>query len=165
LLSVQAWTLDKEAFAECQPCGTRHSISKNPKSTLCRVPVSGHSAKTPLLSVGSAALGKAYFRFLKKNCRVPDRGHSVKKWKLTDRRLLLLLSHSLTLTLSRQRRRTAAAPTPPRAAATPLRRAAPYTAPLHRRPRPTTTRRFTYSDLRLVAKTTFSDLRLVAKNF
>jgi hypothetical protein len=28
-----------------------------------------------------------------------------------------------------------------------------------------TTRRFTYSDLRLVAKTTFSDLRLVAKNF
>ena len=29
----------------------------------------------------------------------------------------------------------------------------------------TTTRRFTYSDLRLVAKTAFSDLRLVAKNF
>jgi hypothetical protein len=28
-----------------------------------------------------------------------------------------------------------------------------------------TTRRFTYSDLRLVAKTAFSDLRLVAKNF
>jgi hypothetical protein len=28
-----------------------------------------------------------------------------------------------------------------------------------------TTRWFTYSDLRLVAKTTFSDLRLVAKNF
>jgi hypothetical protein len=28
-----------------------------------------------------------------------------------------------------------------------------------------TTRRFTYSDLRLVAKATFSDLRLVAKNF
>jgi hypothetical protein len=27
-----------------------------------------------------------------------------------------------------------------------------------------TTRRFTYSDLRLVAKTAFSDLRLVAKN-
>jgi hypothetical protein len=30
---------------------------------------------------------------------------------------------------------------------------------------PSTTRRFTYSDLRLVAKTAFSDLRLVAKNF
>jgi hypothetical protein len=28
-----------------------------------------------------------------------------------------------------------------------------------------TTRRFTYSDLRLVAKMGFSDLRLVAKNF
>jgi hypothetical protein len=28
----------------------------------------------------------------------------------------------------------------------------------------TTTRRFTYSDLRLVAKAAFSDLRLVAKN-
>ena len=28
-----------------------------------------------------------------------------------------------------------------------------------------TTRRLTYSDLRLVAKTAFSDLRLVAKNF
>jgi hypothetical protein len=28
-----------------------------------------------------------------------------------------------------------------------------------------TTRRFTYSDLRLVAKTAFSNLRLVAKNF
>jgi hypothetical protein len=28
-----------------------------------------------------------------------------------------------------------------------------------------TTRRFTYSDLWLVAKTAFSDLRLVAKNF
>jgi hypothetical protein len=33
------------------------------------------------------------------------------------------------------------------------------------RTQPHTTRRFTYSDLRLVAKTAFSDLQLVAKNF
>jgi hypothetical protein len=36
---------------------------------------------------------------------------------------------------------------------------------LQPRTTPITTRRFTYSDLWLVAKTAFSDLRLVAKNF
>jgi hypothetical protein len=47
-------------------------------------------------------------------------------------------------------------------------RAARYTHLLFRKKllqHANTTRQFTYSDLRLVAKTAFSDLRLVAKNF
>jgi hypothetical protein len=59
--------LGKECFAECQPWGTRQSFFKNPKSSLCRVLISGHSAKTSLPSAGSRALGKAYFLIFKKS--------------------------------------------------------------------------------------------------
>jgi hypothetical protein len=67
LPSAPAWTLGKESFVECLSCGTRQSFCKNPKSSLCRVPTERHSAKKPLPSARSKALGKVYFLILKKS--------------------------------------------------------------------------------------------------
>jgi hypothetical protein len=76
----------------------------------------------PLQSACQMALDKEYFKFFKKNlCRVPDRGHSAKRVKLTGRGACSssLLSLSLYLTL-------AAAVVSPRARRLPARRRLPY---------------------------------------
>jgi hypothetical protein len=99
LPSVQAWTLGKGVFAECHPCDTRQSISKNPKSILCRV-------------VYQWALGKDYFKIFKKT--LPSaRSRALGKEVNVNRAPVLLLSHSHTH------------PPLPRAAASPRHHRAP----------------------------------------
>jgi hypothetical protein len=72
---------------------------KNPKSSLCRVPPDRHSAKKPLPSARSKALGKVYLLILKNLCRVPDRGHSAKTLIIQTVSLFLSFLH-LSLSLS-----------------------------------------------------------------
>jgi hypothetical protein len=84
-VECQKMILDKVFFTECQTGGTRQRFFKNPKDTLCRVLVSGHSSRGL--------------------CRVPYPGHSAKTISLIENRApphsLLSLSHSdHTLSLS-----------------------------------------------------------------
>jgi hypothetical protein len=74
----------KPFFVECLSAGTR-------QRGLCRVLVSGHSAKTSLPSVGSRALGKVYFLIKKSlpNARSQALSKDVKLKQQARARLLL----------------------------------------------------------------------------
>jgi hypothetical protein len=99
-----------------------------------------------LPSISNLALGKEYFKILKKNCRVPDRGHSAKKRNKPPRRTFLLPSlislshctrHPRAVVDSPPRRPPAAALAPRRAVRPPIAAPAPR-ARRHRRALPLT---------------------------
>jgi hypothetical protein len=69
---------------------------KNPNSSLCRVPTDKHSAKKPLPSARSKALGKVYFLILKKSLPSARSRALGKEVNYTDLRALLLLRSSFT---------------------------------------------------------------------
>jgi hypothetical protein len=80
-------TLGKGWFAECQLDNTRQRIVKDSLPSVIQPSASDLALgkeyfnifKKSLPSARSRALGKAYFKNKKNLCRVPDRGHSIKK--------------------------------------------------------------------------------------
>jgi hypothetical protein len=93
LPSVSRLTLGKESSL---PSAIPLVLGKEPRTDLCRVPVSWHSAKPSLPSARDLTLGKTYFKIKKNLCQVPDRGHSTKR--RNKRPACLLLSPSSPLT-------------------------------------------------------------------
>jgi hypothetical protein len=90
-------TLGKVSFTECQTGDTQQIFFKNPKTDLCRVLVSWHSAKTSLSSARYRALGKEYF-WIKKifaECQIAGTRQRSEIYRPTDFSFSFS-SHSLT---------------------------------------------------------------------
>jgi hypothetical protein len=168
--------LDGPSTSEAQPVAFKATEEKKEESTSSRQPIDA----SKLDNEEMALIIKSFRQILKKRRgRITSPTPRKCATNVVSPVISLLNVHYLVIVTGAKTRRArgekrrgttrrrAAMPmyatsgTPMRAPSTPPTR----TPPTSPSPRASTTRRFTYSDLRLVAKTTFSDLRLVAKNF